>query len=44
MMESDEDWQTGRIHSMACARYLDMTVENDTTALQQKGIYRKNIA
>jgi hypothetical protein len=37
MMESDEDWQTCRI-------YLDMTVENDTPALQQKGIYRKNIA
>jgi len=37
MMETDEDWQTGR-------RYLDMTVENDTPALQRKGIYRKNIA
>jgi len=36
-METDEDWQTGR-------RYLDMTVENDTPALQQKTIYRKNVA
>ena len=37
LMETDEDWQTGR-------RYLDMTVENDTPALQQKRIYRKNVA
>jgi len=37
LMETDEDWQTGR-------RYLDMTVENDTPALQQKTIYRKNVA
>ncbi|MFH1616314.1 MAG: IS256 family transposase [Planctomycetota bacterium] len=37
LMETDEDWQTGK-------RYLDMTVENDTHALQQKGIYRKNVA
>ena len=37
LMETDEDWQTGK-------RYLDMTVENDTHALQQKRIYRKNVA
>lgn len=37
LMETDEDWQTGR-------RYLDMTVENDTPASQQKRIYRKNVA
>ncbi|MBN2138877.1 MAG: hypothetical protein JW720_13800 [Sedimentisphaerales bacterium] len=35
--EADEDWQTGK-------RYLDMTVENDTPVLQQKRIYRKNVA
>ena len=37
LMETDEDWQTGK-------RYLDMTVENDTPVLQQKRIYRKNVA
>ena len=37
LMETDEDWQTGK-------RYLDMTVENVTPALQQKRIYRKNVA
>ena len=37
LMETDEDWQTGR-------RYLDMTVENETPALKQKRIYRKNVA
>jgi transposase-like protein len=37
LMETDEDWQTGK-------RYLNMTVENDAPALQQKRIYRKNVA
>jgi transposase-like protein len=37
LMETDEDWQTGK-------KYLDMTVENDTPVLQQKRIYRKNVA
>ena len=37
LMETDEDWQTGK-------RYLNMTVENDTPALKQKRIYRKNVA
>ena len=37
LIETDEDWQTGR-------KYLDMTVENDIPALQQKRIYRKNVA
>ena len=37
LMETDEDWQTGR-------RYPDMTVENETPALQQKRIYRKDVA
>jgi transposase-like protein len=37
LMETDEDWQTGK-------RYLDMTVENDSPALQQNRIYRKNVA
>ena len=37
LMETDEDWQTGK-------RYLDMTVENDSPALQQKTIHRKNVA
>jgi len=36
LMETDEDWQTGK-------RYLNMTVENDTPALKQKRIYRKNV-
>ena len=37
LMETDEDWQTGR-------RYLDMTVENDTPAFEQNKIHRKNVA
>lgn len=37
LMETDGDWQTGK-------RYLDMNVENDIPVLQQKTIYRKNVA
>ena len=37
LMEMNEDWQTGK-------KYLDMNVENDIPALQQKTIYRKNVA
>ena len=37
LMETDENWQTGK-------RYLNMNVENDIPALQQKTIYRKNVA
>ena len=34
LMEMNEDWQTGK-------KYLDMNVENDIPALQQKTICRK---
>ena len=37
LMETDEDWQTGK-------RYLNMELENDTPALNKKTIYRKNVA
>ena len=37
LMETDKGWQTGK-------RYLDMNVENDVPALQQKTIHRKNVA
>ena len=35
LMETDEDWQTGK-------RYLNMELENDTPALDKKTTYRKN--
>ena len=37
LMETTEEWETGK-------RYLNMDVENETTALDQNKIYRKNVA
>ena len=37
LMETDEDWQTGK-------RYLNMAVENDTPASNKNTIYRRNVA
>lgn len=37
LMETTEEWETGK-------RYLNMDVENETTALNQNKIYRKNVA
>ena len=36
-METTEEWEMGK-------RYLNMDVENETTALNQNRIYRKNVA
>lgn len=37
LMELSEEWETGK-------RYLNMDVENDDSASEQKKIYRKNVA
>ena len=37
LMELSEEWETGK-------RYLNMDVENDDSASEQKTIYRKNVA
>ena len=37
LMELSKEWETGK-------RYLNMDVENETTALDQNKIYRKNVA
>jgi len=36
-MELSEEWETGK-------RYLNMDVENDDSAAEQKKIYRKKVA
>jgi transposase-like protein len=37
LMELSEEWETGK-------RYLNMYVEKDDSASEQKKIYRKNVA
>ena len=37
LMELSEEWETGK-------SYLNMYVENDDSASEQKEIYRKNVA
>ena len=37
LMELSEEWETGK-------RYLNMDVENDDSASEQNGIYRKKVA